>query len=203
MRPNNYSEQDEAEAARERHARYFAHFAESVESEVYGPARATWIQRLDADHDNLRSTVAWCIEHAPVIGLRIAAALDRYYLQREYMREGQTWLKALLDRAHLAPPELRAKALMISGILLYHSAQFATATADLTESLGILEALNSDQESMARVHNALGSVALDQEQLDEAMAHYRLAIEIRRRLGISHWRGKCVEQSRSVQPCAR
>ena len=72
---------------------------------------------------------------------------------------------------------------MISGILLYHSAQFATATADLTESLGILEALNSDQESMARVHNALGSVALDQEQLDEAMAHYRLAIEIRRRLG--------------------
>ena len=99
------SEQGEAEAARERHARYFAHFAESVESEVYGPARATWIQRLDADHDNLRSAVVWCIEHAPVIGLRIAAALDRYYLQREYMREGQTWLKALLDRAHLAPPE--------------------------------------------------------------------------------------------------
>jgi predicted ATPase/DNA-binding SARP family transcriptional activator len=176
-------EQGEAEAARERHARHFAHFAESVESEVYGPARTTWIQRLDADHDNLRSAVAWCIEHAPVIGLRIAAALDRYYLQREHLREGQTWLKALLDRAHLAPLPLRAKALMISGILLYHSAQYAAATADLTESLGLFEALSNDQDSLARVHNALGSVALDQEQLDEALAHYWLAIEIRRRLG--------------------
>jgi predicted ATPase/DNA-binding SARP family transcriptional activator/Tfp pilus assembly protein PilF len=177
------AEQGGAAAARERHARYFAHFAESVESEVYGPARAIWMQRLDADHDNLRSAVAWCIEHAPVIGLQIAAALDRFYLQRGYIREGQTWLKALLDRAHLAPPPLRAKALMISGILLYLSAQYAEATADLTESLSLFEALNHDQESLARVHNALGNVALDQEQIDRAMEHYRLAIEIRRRLG--------------------
>ncbi len=177
------AEQGEAEAVRERHARYFARFAESVETEVYGAARATWIQRLDADHDNLRSAVAWCIEHAPVIGLQIAAALDRFYLQRGYIREGQTWLKMLLDRAHLAPPPLRAKALMISGILLYHSAQYAEATADLTDSLGILETLNSDQESIARIHNVLGNVALDQEQIDRAMEHYRLAIEIRRDLG--------------------
>jgi tetratricopeptide (TPR) repeat protein len=92
-------------------------------------------------------------------------------------------LKALLDQAHLAPPPLRAKALMISGILLYHSAQYAEATADLTDSLGILETLNSDQESIARIHNVLGNVALDQEQIDRAMEHYRLAIEIRRGLG--------------------
>ncbi len=177
------AEQGEAAAARERHARYFAHFAESVEKEVYGPARATWIQRLDADHDNLRSAVAWCIEHAPVIGLQIAAALDRFYLQRGYIREGQTWLKALLDRAVLAPPPLRARALMISGILQYHGAQYAAATADLTDSLGLFEALNSDQESVARIHNVLGNVALDQEQIDRAMGHYRVAIEIRRRLG--------------------
>ena len=177
------AEQGEAEAIGERHARYFAHFAESVEPEMYGPSRTSWIQRLDADHDNLRSAVAWCIEHAPVIGLQIAAALDRFYLQRGYIREGQTWLKALLDQAHLAPPPLRAKALMISGILQYHSAQYAAARADLTESLGILVALNSDQESLARVHNVLGNVAYDQEHLDQAMEHYRLAIEIRRRLG--------------------
>ncbi|NTU62910.1 MAG: tetratricopeptide repeat protein, partial [Chloroflexi bacterium] len=178
-----FAEQGEAAAARDRHARYFARFAESVEMEVHGVARAIWIQRLDADHDNLRSAVAWCIEHAPVIGLQIAAALDRFYLQRGYIREGQTWLKALLDRAYLAPPPLRAKALMISGILLYHSAQYAEATADLTESLGLFETLVHDQESLARVHNVLGNVAYDQEQLDEAMAHYRLAIEIRRDLG--------------------
>jgi len=177
------SEQGEVAAAHERHAHYFARFAESVESEVYGLGRAGWIQHLDADYDNLRSAVAWCSEHAPVIGLQIAAALDRFYLQRGYIREGQTWLRVLLDRAYLAPPPLRAKALMISGILLYHSTQFATATADLTESLGILEALNSDQDSIARVHNALGSVALDEEQIDRAMEHYRVAIEIRRRLG--------------------
>lgn len=177
------SEQGEADVAQERHARYFARFAESVEPELYSPDRAIWMQRLDVDHDNLRSAVAWCIEHAPVIGLQIAAALDRFYLQRGYIREGQTWLKALLDRAYLAPPPLRAKALMISGILLYHSAQYAAATADLTDSLDLFEALNSDQESVARVHNVLGNVAYDQEQLDRALEHYRGAIDIRRRLG--------------------
>jgi tetratricopeptide (TPR) repeat protein len=35
----------------------------------------------------------------------------------------------------------------------------------------------------ARVHNVLGNVACDQEQFDQAMEHYRLAIEIRRCLG--------------------
>src|SRR5258708_1650761 len=82
-----------------------------------------------------------------------------------------------------APPALRAKALRISGIHAYRGGQYPAAVAALTESLRIFETLGDQPGEVARVHNILGNVAYDQDQLDRATTEYQLALDTRRRLG--------------------
>ena len=55
-------ESGEAEEARRRHAEYFLGLAEETETEMRGPEQATWLDRLEAEHDNLRGALAWALE---------------------------------------------------------------------------------------------------------------------------------------------
>ena len=87
--------------AGERHARYFVELAETAAREFLGPAQAHWMEQVLADYDNLRQAMAWCVDQAPTKGLRIAAALERFYEWRGNRREGQAWLTAA---AHAGRP---------------------------------------------------------------------------------------------------
>ena len=169
--------------AAERHAQYFAELAEAAEPEFLGPGQAIWLERLAAEYDNLRGAMTWCRTQAPVVGLRMAASLERYYEWRGNWREGAAWLTALLDQARQAPAALRAKALLTSGIHAYRSGQHPAATAALTKSLRLFEMLGDQPGEVARVHNNLGNVYYDQERLDQAVAEYRLALHIRQSEG--------------------
>jgi predicted ATPase/DNA-binding SARP family transcriptional activator/Tfp pilus assembly protein PilF len=174
---------DQLQGASERHAQFFVQLAETAEREFLGPRQGLWLERVAGDYDNLRQAMVWCTDHDPVMGLRIAAALERFYEWRGNRREGQSWLDTLLDRARQAPAALRAKALRVSGIHAYRSGQYPAAAAALHESLHLWKGLGDQPGEVARVHNILGNVAFDQEEFDRATAEYRLALEMRRRLG--------------------
>ncbi len=51
-------EADEATSARDGHVAYFLELAEFVEPMMRGPHALEWVDRLDADHDNLRAALA-------------------------------------------------------------------------------------------------------------------------------------------------
>jgi predicted ATPase len=55
----------EAGRLAERHARYFAGFAERAEPLVRGPEQAMWKARVRRDVDNLRAAIAWSKDHDP------------------------------------------------------------------------------------------------------------------------------------------
>lgn len=56
-----------------------------------------WVERLDAERDNLRAALAWAAESGETeVGLRIAAALWVYWLWRGHGREGRDHLERLL-----------------------------------------------------------------------------------------------------------
>ena len=53
----------ETDAARARHAAHFLAFADVPDLEgLYGPEQARWLQRLEADQDNVRAALSWALE---------------------------------------------------------------------------------------------------------------------------------------------
>ncbi len=107
----------EADPIQERHADYYVMLAESAEPELRGPQQDVWLERLEAEHDNLRAALDWCLrirdepcepiaagadsQSAPqsgaMLGLRLAGALWLYWYYRGYIDEGRKWLARTLN----------------------------------------------------------------------------------------------------------
>ncbi len=141
-------ESGEAETVRGRHAAWFLALAEEAEKEARGPEEAAWLRRLEAEHDNLRSSLFWYMRPAErsvagaAEGLRLAAALWWLWSVRGNHSEGRQWLdRALAKAAGLngaagAAP-VRARALYGAGILASEQGDSGAARVLFEESLTI------------------------------------------------------------------
>ena len=79
-------------AMRERHRAFFLALVEDAEPKLIGPDQAEWLQRLDVEHDNVRSALEWSQADAGSIGgLRLCGALQRFWIARGHLR-GRTGL---------------------------------------------------------------------------------------------------------------
>ncbi|MCC2626767.1 MAG: hypothetical protein K0S14_417 [Thermomicrobiales bacterium] len=107
------TESGEATEIRARHAGWFLHLAEDAEQRLRGPEQIAWLDRLEAERDNLRAAFAWAMEHNDSdTALRLANALGPFWLVRGTVSEGRTWLERALASAESAPSPLRARALI-------------------------------------------------------------------------------------------
>ena len=163
----------EAAETRRRHAVYFLALAEQAEPELRGPQQATWLARLEREHDNLRAALRWARESGETEqGLRLAATLWRFWQGRGHLREAHDWLEAFLarddDTSRNAPPAIRAKALNAAGAAAYRYGDHARAAIRFEESLA-LRRIGGDKRGIANALNNLGLVAY--EQGDHARAH--------------------------------
>jgi non-specific serine/threonine protein kinase len=96
----------------QRHIDYFLTLAERTEPLLRSGRQLDELTRLDREHDNLRAALDAC-EAAPeraATGLRLAAALGRYWWLRGHHAEGGARLERLLKLAPHAPVLIRAKA---------------------------------------------------------------------------------------------
>jgi predicted ATPase/class 3 adenylate cyclase len=150
----------EEPAVRRTHADYYLALAEAAEPALAGPAQTTWLERLEAEHDNLRAALRWAEEGGEAeIGLRLAGALCQFWLMRGHLREGQERLARLLRLAGASPyTATRAKALTRAGHLADNLSDYAAAHAFFEESLAIWRELG-DKGGIAAALNDLGWVA--------------------------------------------
>lgn len=105
-------EDEEARLAAE-HANYFLALAEKAEPLLSGPDQAEWLNRLEADHDNLRAAIKRSIEYSVLsiegegavsilntqnstLGLRLSGALWRFWHVRGHWSEGRRYLEEAL-----------------------------------------------------------------------------------------------------------
>ena len=98
---------DEGPAVWRRAAERLARLARLAAPNLVTAERAGWLDRLQAEHDNLRVALAWATEHDAVLGADIAAPPWRYWQMRGYLREGRAALESLLAR--LGPDDLAAR----------------------------------------------------------------------------------------------
>ncbi len=112
------AESGQADAARRSHFAYFQDLAGSAASALQGPLALEWLDRLEAEHDNLRAALDWSGDAEPTDYARLAGALRRFWDTRGHFTEG--W--ARLERAlatHTAHDEARLTILIGAGALAY------------------------------------------------------------------------------------
>ena len=92
-------ERGDGRAVRRRHAGFYLALAEEAEPALLGPQQLSWLERLDAERDNLRAALTWATEENEAdVGLRMGAALWRYWQLRGSDSEGRERLERLLAR---------------------------------------------------------------------------------------------------------
>ncbi len=148
------------ESARRAHALCSLGLAEQAEGELTGPRQSLWLDRLESEHDNLRAALSWVEESGEAeMGLRLGAALWRFWLTRGHMREGRDRLERLLALPGAgARTSARAKGLHGLGTIILEISDFSQARPFLEESLSIWRALG-DKKGMAAALNNLGWLA--------------------------------------------
>ncbi len=140
----------EEQTTRRQHAHFFLEFAERVEPMINGKDRGFWLDRLDAEHDNLRAALAWSREEGEdEVVLRLAGSLSWFWYHREYWSEWRGWLAGALairegdggSRWSAA----RAKALSGGGFLAWMQGDQATARSQLEESVALWREVGDKQ----------------------------------------------------------
>ena len=74
--------------AHDRHAAYFLALAEPAAAELAGPGQLAWLDRLEAEHDNLLAAMSWLVDQGPPEqALRLFSATWRFWWLRGHAAE--------------------------------------------------------------------------------------------------------------------
>jgi len=173
----------EAQELKRRHAEYFVALAEEGDSEVQGPEAAKWLERLEAEHDNMRAALSWTLGHEKVeLGLRLAGALWRFWWMRGYYSEGRRWLENALEKGGRASAA-RVKALEAVGWLADDQGDIDRAVAAAEEGLRLGAEAEIQNSSAAPFLRILGSAAYVRRDYERATRLFEESLALTREAG--------------------
>ncbi len=173
-------ESHEEETAWQALAAYYLALTEQAEPEYAGAEQATWLQRLEREHENIRAVLQWSLEHGQekqdmTIALRLGVALRTFWDVHGPSREGRIFLeRALAMKEGVALP-LQARALFTAANLAFLQSDFEQAEAYCQQSLGIFRELG-DRSGIAHALYLLAWIAKDDIAIDIALAEEALAL---------------------------
>jgi predicted ATPase/DNA-binding CsgD family transcriptional regulator len=171
---------EEERRARRRHAEYFLDLAE--QTDPWQSMSQHVLDRLQAEHDNLRAALAWSIVEEPEAALRLAGSLWRFWSQRGYWSEGRAWLEQTLTKGENAPAAVRATALGGAGKIAVEQGDFTEARRCFEGSLTLAQQ-SGDERLAARALESLGVVASNQSAFDRSVELFEEALVRLRSLG--------------------
>jgi predicted ATPase/DNA-binding CsgD family transcriptional regulator len=179
----------EATLMRRRHAGWYLALAEHAETELVREDRGTWLDRLETEQDNIRAAIGWSLTQGEAeTGLRLAAALWRYWSARGDLREGYGWLEQTLAAGSHAPARTRSKALQGLGNLAVDLGDYAAARGHYETSLAIRR-IHGDPSEIAEPLNGLGLLAYYRGDYDDARRFHEESLALRRSSDDAHGLG--------------
>jgi predicted ATPase/class 3 adenylate cyclase len=181
--------------ARRRHGQYFAGVAELADEQLRGsgPAHLAALDRLEAEHANLRAALAWSLETAAAdpgpadreraaTGLRLVQALAHFWYRHGYVTEGRRWLQRAIELTAEDGGAPLARAAHWLGVLLQQQGEPQAALPFLERSLAIWRDLG-DRDQQARELNSLGITHHYLGDVDTARALLEDSAAVSREIG--------------------
>ena len=176
---------DQAEL-KDRHRDYFLTLAETAEKTLQGAEQGYWLQRLEQEHDNLRTALQRCLEEEggdAVKGLRFASSLWRFWYHRGHWSEGRAYSeRALAQKGAQERTKWRAKALYAAACIAQNMGDTDTAQAWHEQALAISREIG-DRQGMAGSFSGLGGIAFFRGDLEAAQALFTQSLQLHRELG--------------------
>jgi predicted ATPase/serine/threonine protein kinase len=175
-------ESDDEAKTRRAHAAYYLVLAEEGAEDVV--AHPEWLDRFEVEHDNFRLALDYLIKTGEAEwGLRLGAALFRFWETREHLKEGRDAIGRLLALEGTGTrPKLRARLLFAGAVLASEQGDYGSARQLLEESLELCIALN-DNRGVAVALNARAVNARDRGELAEASSLFERCVAIWKDLG--------------------
>jgi predicted ATPase/DNA-binding SARP family transcriptional activator len=167
-----------------RHAGWFLELVRMYDRHWRGGEDPAWLDRIEAECDNLRAALDWCAseEGHAMLGIRLANQVYRPWTIRGREREIRACLLRALERLDAnddAADEQRAWALERSGYLTALAGD-CTSARSLIERALQLHRRRGDRLGAAAALGQLGNVDLGLGNYDQTRVHYRECLALRR-----------------------
>jgi len=176
------AESNDEPATRRAHAAYYLVLAEEGAEDI--AAQPEWLDRFEVEHENFRLAIDYLLETGDAEwGLRLGAALFRFWETREHLTEGRDAIGRLLAmEGAAARPKLRARLLFAGAVLAAAQGDYGSGRPLFEESLETCVKLN-DNRGVAVALNALAVNARDRGELAAASQLFEQCLGIWKDLG--------------------
>ncbi len=171
----------DAETRQRKHADCYVRLVEGAETLIRGPDQKECLDRLEREHDNVRSALTWSIARQDALALRLSAAMMPFWLARNHATEARDWLSRALNECVGNPGE-RAKTLCDAAWLAVHSWDLDAGRERAQEGLRLCRDLN-DRLGQTFALISLGLAAHDCNQHEDASDYLEEAIALSRTAG--------------------
>ncbi|CAN5723206.1 LuxR family transcriptional regulator [soil metagenome] len=178
-------EAGESEGAHGRHRDWYLELVRTAAPSFFrGPETGDWLNRLEAEHDNLRAALGWSLNDPAGVraALELAAGLWRFWEMRGYIVEGRGWIERVLAASPGERSPMRADVLTAAGLLSAAQGDHAAALRYHEQSLAVQEQFGDPMRTQFAVHT-LANAAFHAGDLDRAAALYERVLEIARQNG--------------------
>jgi predicted ATPase len=179
----------EAELLGRRHAEAFLSLAEEVPphlGQAVGAASKERLDRLEAEHDNLRAALDRFAETGQgEREQRLAGALLRFWQIRGHYAEARHRLEHAAQ-ADQRPTKARAWVLFGLGVIVSNGGDDAASRRLFEEALALFEKFG-DTFGVARVRMNLGAIAMDEGDFERGRDLFEESVRAFEGLGDEHW----------------
>jgi len=165
--------------AHDRHAAYFVALAKPAAAEVQGRGQLGWLDRLEAEHDNLRAAVSWLADGDIESAVRLFWVTWRFWWLHGHSAELAGFEEKFAAGSERLPPYQHALALTGAGFVLLANEDHASAQLRFQQSLpfyrqsrGSLSVILTATVLgvLGRIAALLGQEAEAVEQLEQSQA---------------------------------
>ncbi len=192
----------DADLIRERHAQTCLALAREIGGKLTGGQQRIWLDRLDTEHDNLRSAIDWATNRRdPELAIGLGFAMWRFWQKRGYLVEGRRRLERIAAEPWSKDdPALRARLLEALGGIAWWQGDLASMGVFYGEALEHWRAIGDEAEIANALNNASFSYVFRSGPLDplavdpdrKGLHLMEEALEIYRRLGDDRGAGNVI-----------
>ncbi len=168
-----------------RHQHYFSRMAREAEDNFSTPRQAEWLRQLEAEHDNLRTALDFCLAspNGSEAAAHFGANLQQFWWLHGHLSEGRSSIQAALTRIEGQPPrKIQAHLLNGLGVIASMQGDNTEATTRYEQCLAIRRALH-DTGSLSSVLTNLGNLVRNQGDYARAGSLYAEALTLDRANG--------------------